>query len=131
MKSNPAYKVGLLHTPPNRSRLLVGLIAALILIVGISFALRWNPMKSWGRSVETNRWAGMSETALVEKFGPPTRTINGYQSVGLLAPRTQPAVPVKTCVYERRGGYLYLWYQLSAGQWTCFESLWFDHNVRF
>ena len=115
-----------------RPDLPVNAIGGLIVLAALMTCWRLlNPMRTFPNPVDTNRWVGFSENALIQKFGQPSSITPAYTPIGRHSPRSLPATPIKTCMYERRGGHLYVWYQCTGGKWTCFESLWFDKDVRF
>ncbi len=89
-----------------------------------------NPYRTSSRSIEESTWIGYSEADIRKMFGRPIREVAEYEAVGLKA---KPVLsgPYKTLIYEHPEGYLFVWLNDPGYGFVCFESLWFNHDVKF
>lgn len=89
-----------------------------------------NPFRKSHRPVEEHTWVGSTETALRKMFGPPKRVVSGYEAVGP-KDRPKPPGPYRTLIYEHPDGFLFVWLNDPGNGFVCFDSLWFNRDVKF
>jgi hypothetical protein len=89
-----------------------------------------SPFRKSNKSVEEQTWKGFSESELLKMLGKPTRVISGYEQVGLKAAPTTSG-PCRTLIYENADGFLFIWLNDPGSGFVCFESLWFNRDVKF
>src|SRR5262249_32657804 len=78
-----------------------------------------------------NALVGRPEGQVREAYGEPETDSEGYIALGLYHPPSLPPGPVRTLVFRRPQGTLWVWVNRRGGEWVCFESCEFGDGVVF